>query len=91
MLLFYHPLLIDFIRKSFAENNQSQVREIVTQTKSVIQHYLVGLFMEAILVAILNSAALLILGIEYAVLLGIMGALLNVIPYVGGLSRLPCR
>ncbi len=85
MLLFYHPLLIDFIRKSFAENNQSKVREIVTQTKSVIQHYLIGLFMEAILVAILNSAALLILGIEYAVLLGIIGALLNVIPYVGGL------
>ena len=85
MLLFYHPLLIDFIRKSFAENNQSRVSEIVTQTKSVIQHYLIGLVMEAILVAILNSAALLILGIEYAVLLGIIGALLNVIPYVGGL------
>ncbi len=85
MILFYHPLLIDFIRKSFAENNQSQVREIVTQTKSVIQRYLVGLVIEAVLVAILNSTALLILGIQYAILLGITGALLNVIPYVGGL------
>jgi predicted PurR-regulated permease PerM len=85
MLLFYHPLLIDFVRKSFAENNQSQVREIVTQTKSVIQRYLVGLVIEAVLVAILNSTALLILGIQYAILLGITGALLNVIPYVGGL------
>jgi predicted PurR-regulated permease PerM len=85
MILFYHPLLIDFIRKSFAENNQTQVREIVTQTKSVIQRYLIGLFMEAILMAILNSTALLILGIEYAILLGIVGALLNVIPYIGGL------
>jgi predicted PurR-regulated permease PerM len=28
--------------------------------------------------------ALLILGIEYAVLLGIIGALLNIIPYIGG-------
>ncbi len=85
MLLFYHPLLIDFIRKSFAENNQTQVREIVTQTKSVIQRYLIGLVIEGVLVAILNSTALLILGIQYAILLGITGALLNVIPYVGGL------
>jgi predicted PurR-regulated permease PerM len=85
MILFYHPLLIDFIRKSFAENNQSQVSEIVTQTKSVIQRYLIGLVIEAILVALLNTSALLILGIQYALLLGIIGALLNVIPYVGGL------
>ena len=35
--------------------------------------------------ATLNTTALLILGIEYALLLGIIGALLNVIPYIGGL------
>jgi predicted PurR-regulated permease PerM len=85
MILFYHPLLIDFVRKLFAENNQTQVREIVTLTKTVIQRYLIGLVIEAILVALLNTSALLILGIQYAILLGITGALLNVIPYVGGL------
>jgi predicted PurR-regulated permease PerM len=85
MILFYHPLLIDFVRKSFAENNQTQVREIVTLTKTVIQRYLIGLVIEAILVAILNTSALLILGIQYAILLGIIGAMLNVIPYVGGI------
>jgi len=85
MILFYHPLLIDFIHKSFAENNQTQVREIVSLTKKVIQRYLAGLFIEAVLVAVLNTSALLILGIQYAFLLGIIGALLNIIPYVGGL------
>lgn len=34
--------------------------------------------------ATLETTALLILGIEYAFLLGIIGALLNVIPYIGG-------
>ncbi|MGZ3920950.1 MAG: AI-2E family transporter, partial [Bacteroidia bacterium] len=43
-----------------------------------------GLLIEALVVAILNSAGLLILGIDYAIILGIMGALLNVIPYIGG-------
>ena len=62
-----------------------QVNEIVSQTKTVVQHYLVGLTIEVIIVAILNSAALLILGIDYAILLGIIGGILNIIPYIGGI------
>jgi predicted PurR-regulated permease PerM len=85
MILFYEPLLLDFIRKLFGTNNQSKVSEIITQTKSVIQHYLVGLVIEATIVAILYTLTLWILGIEYAILLGIIGALLNMIPYVGGI------
>ena len=85
MLLFYQPLLLEFFRRLFGTNNRSQVSEIITQIKTVIQRYLVGLVIEAVLVAALNSIGLLILGIEYAVLLGIVGALLNVIPYIGGL------
>ena len=85
MILFYEPLLLDFVRKLFGANNQSRVSEIITQTKSVIQRYLVGLVIEATIVAILYTLTLWILGIEYAILLGIIGALLNMIPYVGGL------
>ncbi len=85
VILFYHPLLIEFIHKVFAKDDQKQVSEIVTQTKTLIQGYLIGLLIEAFLVAALNSTALLILGIEYAILLGIIGALLNLIPYIGGL------
>jgi AI-2 transport protein TqsA len=84
LILFYEPLLLDFIRKLSNKNNYSQVQEIVTKTKNVIQRYLVGLVIEASILAILEISTLLILGIQYAVLLGIMGALLNVIPYIGG-------
>ena len=42
------------------------------------------MLVEAVLVAILNSVALMILGIPYAILIGVIGALLNVIPYIGG-------
>jgi len=84
LILFYQPLLLDFIRKVFKSSDPAQVGVIISQTKSVIQRYLLGLVIEAIIVATLNSAALLILGIQYAILLGIIGALLNVIPYIGG-------
>lgn len=85
LILYYEPLILDFIRTLFGKNNQPQVGEMVTKTKSVIQGYLVGLVIEAALVAVLNTTALLIIGVDYAILLGIIGALLNVIPYIGGI------
>jgi predicted PurR-regulated permease PerM len=85
MILFYQPLLIEFVRMVSGSNYQSYVREIVSQIKTVIQRYLVGLFIEAVLMATMNTIALLILGIEYAFILGILAALLNVIPYIGGI------
>ncbi|MCX6231284.1 MAG: AI-2E family transporter [Bacteroidetes bacterium] len=85
IILYYQPLLLDFIYKVFAKSDQHQVKEIVTQTKTLIQRYLGGLVIEAVMVAILDIAALLLLGIDYAILLGVIGALLNVIPYIGGI------
>jgi predicted PurR-regulated permease PerM len=85
MILFYQPLLLEFIRRLSGSSYESHVREVVTQIKTVIQRYLVGLVIEAGMMAIMNTAALLILGIEYAVILGILAALLNVIPYIGGI------
>ena len=85
VILYYKPLLIEFSHKLFNEEHQSQVGVIVTQTKSVVQHYLVGLIIEALIVGSLNALGLLLLGIQYAILLGVLGALLNMIPYIGGL------
>jgi predicted PurR-regulated permease PerM len=85
MILYYEPLLLDFIHKLFGKNDQLQVTEIVTQTKIVVQRYLIGLIIEAAIIAALYTATLLILGIDYAILLGIIGALLNMIPYIGGI------
>ncbi len=85
MLLFYNPILIEFIHRLFSSGQQSKVSEIVTQIKTVIQRYLIGLIIEAGIVAALNTTALLILGIEYALLLGLIGAFLNIIPYIGGI------
>ncbi len=85
MILFYQPLLLDFIRKVFGENNHTEVNLILSSTKKLTQKYLIGLLIEFVLVALLNSVVLLILGIKYAIVLGIIGALLNIIPYVGGI------
>lgn len=85
LILYYRPLFSEFISRLFDKKNHAEVKDIVTQIKNLVQKYLTGLIMETSLVAILQITTLFILGIEYAVLLGIIGALLNLIPYIGGI------
>lgn len=85
MLLFYHPLLIEFLRQVFGATNRDKVSQIVTGIKKVIQQYLTGLLFEVVIISVLHSVGLILLGVPYAILLGILGALLNLIPYLGGI------
>jgi predicted PurR-regulated permease PerM len=85
MILLYKSLLISFIHQVFGKGKQGEVSEILSATKGIVQSYLVGIVFEAIIVAVLNCSALLLLGIEYAILLGIIGAIMNIIPYIGNI------
>src|SRR5690606_22164576 len=49
----------------------------------VIQNYLMGMVMVMGIVAILNTAGLLVMGIQYAWFFGTFAALLLLIPYIG--------
>jgi predicted PurR-regulated permease PerM len=85
LILFYKTLILNFLYEVFAEKNSSHVGDVLKQTKNAIQSYMIGLLLEALIVATLNSIALMILGVQYAVLLGVIGALLNMLPYIGGI------
>jgi predicted PurR-regulated permease PerM len=85
LLLFYKTLILNFFYEVFSEEHQKKVGEILTQTKSAIQSYIVGLLIETSIVAIMNSAALLLLGVPNAILIGVIGAILNLLPYIGGI------
>ncbi|MGM0407794.1 MAG: AI-2E family transporter [Bacteroidota bacterium] len=85
MILFYHPIIIEFFRRLFGANNRSEVSKIISEIKTLIQRYLIGLSMEVLIIATLFSVGLLLLGIEYAIILGVIGALLNLIPYIGAI------
>jgi predicted PurR-regulated permease PerM len=85
MILFYQPILVEFIHRLFGPAQHGRVVKVINETKSVIQQYLVGLIIEAAIIAVMYIVALLILGIDYAILLGIIAAILNLIPYIGGI------
>lgn len=84
-ILYYKPLLLEFVAEMFDRKRHPLVAEVLTESKGLIQNYLLGLLIEMLLVAAMNSAGLLIIGVKYAVLIGIIGAILNLIPYLGGI------
>lgn len=84
LLMYYRTMLLHFVVCLFAEKHMARVRDILGEIRSVIQSYVVGLLLETGCVAVLNSVGLLILNVQYAILLGIVGAVLNLIPYIGG-------
>ena len=84
-LLFYKPLILDFLFEVFAEKHSLRVAEILGETKKAIQSYVIGLLIEMIIVSALNSTVLLALGVRSAILIGVIGGILNTIPYLGGL------
>jgi predicted PurR-regulated permease PerM len=85
MILYYKSLLLEFIHRLFKKAHHFTVAEVLFNSKTIIQSYLTGLLYEMIIMAVLNAAGLLLLGIEYAVILGIIAAVLNIIPYIGGI------
>lgn len=85
LFLHYKTLLLNFVTQIFSDEHSETIREVLDTTKSLIQSYLVGLLIEMVIVALLNSVGLLIIGVDYAIALGVIGALLNLIPYVGGI------
>ncbi|MEZ0539046.1 AI-2E family transporter [Fibrella arboris] len=85
LLLYYRTMLLHFIVVLFPQKHTERVREVLTEVKTVVQSYVVGLLIETACVAALNSVGLMLLGVQYAILLGIMAALLNLVPYIGGI------
>lgn len=85
LILWYKQLFLEFFSKLFLIEKHNTVAEILVESKLLIQNYLIGLITETGIIAVLNTLGLIILGIEYAVLLGVIGALLNIIPYIGGI------
>jgi len=85
LFLYYRMLLLRFFIELFEEKHQENVQHVIHEIRYVVQHYITGLLTETTIVAILNITGLLIIGAPFAILLGLIAAILNLIPYIGGL------
>lgn len=85
LILYYKKLILNFLFELFTKNS-SDVTVVLQETKFAIQKYMQGLLLEALIVATMNTIALWMIGVPYALLLGTIGAILNILPYIGGIT-----
>jgi predicted PurR-regulated permease PerM len=81
--LLYRRLIMKFLESVFLEENKAVVYEIIEQVQSMIRKYIIGLLMEMAIVATGVSVAFSVMGVQYAILLGLITGLFNIIPYIG--------
>lgn len=83
LFLFYRELLLGFLMKLVPAKSSERMQIIVNDIKVIIRMYILGLLLEIAVVASLTTLGLWIIGVKYALFLGLLVALLNLIPYVG--------
>jgi predicted PurR-regulated permease PerM len=83
LILFYRKLIHKFLIDVFDPKHSARVEEVLTESKGIVQGYMVGLLIEMAIVTTLNTVGFLIIGIQYAIFLGVLAAVLNLIPYIG--------
>jgi predicted PurR-regulated permease PerM len=85
LLLFYRNLLLRFVFMWYKQGDHTNVKDTVQEMRGIIKSYLGGLLIQVAYITILLGGILMIFGIKHALLIGILFAILNLIPYVGAL------
>lgn len=83
LILCYRHLIRRFLFAVFSSQHKESLQHVLVESKQIIQKYMTGLIIEMAIVATCNSAVLLLIGIKYAIFLGVFAAVLNIIPYIG--------
>ena len=81
--LLYRKLILTFFVRVFGPEHGALVHEIVEQVQFIMRKYIIGLLIEMSIIMVFVSAVFSIIGIKYALLLGLITGLLNIIPYIG--------
>lgn len=81
--------ILAFLRKIsnaiFEKSTCKNIAKYFNRTNEIFLKFLASQLLDAIVVGILTSIAMSVLGVKYAVLLGIMIGLFNMIPYFGAI------
>ncbi|MBQ0908664.1 AI-2E family transporter [Flavobacterium sp. F-328] len=83
LILLYRTHFLMFLAKLVSKENHAQLKDILTNIRMAINSYIVGLIIELICVATMTTIGFMLIGVKYAILLGIITGILNLIPYIG--------
>ena len=80
-----HGLFVDFLENFVPQRFESKVRNTVDESSRLLIRYFSGILIQITLVSVLTYIGMLILGINNALIIGVLAGLFNVIPYLGPL------
>ena len=83
LILYYRTLIRSFLINVFKSSHEKKVVDVMAESKTIVQSYMTGLLIELAIVAAINATGFLLFGIKYAIFLGLLSAILNLIPYIG--------
>jgi predicted PurR-regulated permease PerM len=83
LLLYFRSMLVRSIYALAGERNRDHVTVIITGAVQTYGKYIKGMVLVYLVVGVLNSFGLLMLGIPYALLFGMLSAVMTIIPYLG--------
>jgi len=82
-LLFYRDKAYDFILMVTKPDNRDTVKHILYEVSGVTKKYMGGVVIVVGILCIINPIGLAIVGVQYPIMLGIIAAICNFIPYFG--------
>jgi len=85
LFLYYRTKFAYFILKIAGRNNRPIVVKILKEIATVVTRYMLGVTTVVLILCVFNSIGLLIIGIKYPLLLGVVSALFSFIPYFGNI------
>lgn len=85
LIMLYRHLFLNFILMCFDGKEKENIELITYQTEKMVKSYLLGLLIQIAYLFILLGGILMLFGMKHALLIGIIFAFLNLIPYLGSL------
>lgn len=85
LVMLYRNLFLKFVLMWFKTTEHPNVEHNIRQTEKMVKSYLIGLLIQITYITVLLGGSLMLLGIKNALLIGIIFAFLNLIPYLGAL------
>ncbi|GAA4445469.1 AI-2E family transporter [Pontibacter saemangeumensis] len=85
LMLYYRNKFENVVYRQLPSYQHPKAKRIIDEISLVTKHYMRGVVMVVLILCFVNSLGLLLIGVEYAIMLGVLSALMNFIPYFGTL------
>lgn len=86
LILYYKEYFKGLVTRMMPEVERRRLMELGTKINRSLERFILGMFLDCLLVGLLTVAALYLLGIEFPVLNGLFAGFASIVPFVGVLA-----